>query len=90
MTVIVSFPRGCIVDPLTALGTMGDGMRLSGCSFSCWSKEGPAMEMSAPESGSAVTIASPLRADMCAVMVGAGSICCVEAMYAWGYTGGPA
>ena len=48
------------------------------------------MEMSAPESGSAVTIASPLRADMCAVMVGAGSICCVEAMYAWGYTGGPA
>ena len=48
------------------------------------------MEMSAPESGNAVTIASPLSADMCAVMVGAGSICCVEARYAWGYTGGPA
>ena len=75
MTVIVSFPRGCIVEPLTALGTMGDGMRLSGCSFSCWSREGPAMEISAPESGSAVTTASPLRADMCGVMVGAGSIC---------------
>ena len=48
------------------------------------------MEMSAPESGNAVTTASPLRADMCAVMVGAGSICCVEARYAWGWVVGGA
>ena len=42
------------------------------------------MEMSTPESGSAVTVASPFRADMWTVMVGAGTTCCAEARYVCG------
>lgn len=45
------------------------------------------MEMSAPEFGSVVTVASPFSADMWAVIVGAGSNYCVEARYVCGYVG---
>ena len=64
---------GFMVVPLTARGVMVDGMRLSGCSWSCCRRAVPATQMSAPESGRASTVAFPLRDDMWTLMVGAGS-----------------
>ena len=58
-----SFPMGLMVVPLTARGVTTDGMRLSGCSWSCCKKAVPATQMSAPESGRACTIACPFRDD---------------------------
>ena len=67
-------PMGCIEEPLTARGEIGDGRRLSGCSFNSLRRDGPASDISAPESGSAVMVVHPLREDASSLIVGAGSI----------------
>ena len=79
-----SFLRGCKVEVLMAVGITGDGRRLSEWSFSCWSRELLAMEMSALESMSAATVASPFSEDMWMAMVGASSICVEVVWYVHG------
>ena len=63
---------GRMLVPFTARGVTEDGGMLSGCSLSCSRRILPATHMSAPESGSTWTVASPLREAMCTEIVGAG------------------
>ena len=49
-TVTGSFPTGCMTDPLTALGVMVEGSRLSGCSERIRNSDVPATDTSVPES----------------------------------------
>ena len=70
-----SCPRGVNLRPDTPLGVMLEPNRLLQCSPSCCITEGPATEMSAPESGSAFNTACPLRVEIWTAIVGAGSYC---------------
>lgn len=65
-------PSGEILCPLTVRGATLDGSKLLLWSPNAVTKLGPATERSAPESGSAVSFADPLRDEKWAWIVGAG------------------
>ena len=66
---------GFMVWPLTVRGVTWEGSRLSLWSPSSSTMSVPATEMSAPESGRALTVAEPFGLAMCTSMVGADSMC---------------
>ena len=70
-----SLPMGFMVWPLTVRGVTWEGSRLSLWSPSSSTMSVPATEMSAPESGRALTVAAPFGLAMCTSMVGADSMC---------------
>ena len=76
-----SFPMGLIFVPLTALGMILEGRRLSTCSPSSLSACVPAADMSAPESGKLSRYVAPLREVMWMGIVGAGSVTWVALMF---------
>lgn len=65
-------PNGEILCPLTVRGATLDGSKLLLWSPRAVTRLGPATERSAPESGSAVSFADPLRDEKWAWIVGAG------------------
>ena len=79
-------PSGCSVVPLTALGVISECARLSRCSPSAWTNEGPAAQMSAPESCKAVTMAWPYIEAAWMLILGAGlnGMSSTFVMVAWG------
>ena len=77
------FPTRCSVEPLTALGTIWEGAKLSMCSPSDLTDSGPAAQMSAPESGSIAMLASPLQVVTFIVIVGPGLTDSVDVLESW-------
>ena len=75
VTVTGRVPRGAIFWLLTVWGVTCDGRRLSLWSPSSSTMSVPAIEISAPESGRALTVAEPLGFDTCTMIFGAGSMC---------------
>ena len=68
-------PIGAIFWPLTVLGVTREGSRLSVWSPSSCTMSVPATEISAPESGRALTVAEPLGFDTRTAILGAESMC---------------
>ena len=69
-----SFPRGCILLPLTAQGMTVDISRLSLCSLRQVMVASPATERSAPESGNASISDLPFKDKIYMRIVGADSM----------------
>ena len=67
---------GVMVVPLRARGETLEGRRLSGCSLRFCSIEGPATDISAPESGRAGIVTLPFSEATWTIIVGAGSNVC--------------
>ena len=59
--------------PLTALGLISDGVKLSSCCPRIPTIAWPAADISVPESGNTVTGVVPDEDNICTVIVGAGS-----------------